>query len=1062
VVVCTNCGKENPEGFQFCGYCTAPLGAPTTPGREVRKTVTVVFTDVTGSTALGERLDPESLRRVMGRYFDEVRAVLERHGGTVEKFIGDAVMAVFGIPQLHEDDALRAVRAAWGMQEALAALNERLQEELGVAIQTRTGVNTGEVVAGDASVGQTLVTGDAVNVAARLEQAAAPGEVLLGPATYRLVRDAVEVEPTEPLNLKGKEEPVPAYRLRAVIAGAAGTTRHTESPLVGRDRELSMLQWAFDRAVSERTSHLATVLGAAGVGKSRLAEEFVHRTGSRATVLRGRCLPYGDGITFWAVVEAMHQAGGITDQDDPAEARAKLAGLVQGEEQADRIAERVAQVMGLVANHAVPEETLWAIRKLFESVARDKPLVLVFDDIHWAEPTFLDLIEHIADWSREAPILLLCLGRHELLDLRPHWGGGKMNATTISLEPLTEDQSEQLVGNLLGRAELPAEASARIADAAEGNPLFVEEMVGMLIDDGLLRRDDGHWIPTRDLSTLSVPPTIQALLAARLDRLASEERQVIERASVMGRTFYRGAVTELAPDPLKPDVARQLLALVRRELIRPQRSEFAGEDTYRFRHILIRDSAYEAMPKEVRADLHERFAAWLEHAAGERVREFEEIIAYHLEQAFRYRTELGVADERIRDLGARAGRLLASSGLRAEARGDNTGAVKLLAKAAALLPPDDEERIGLLAPLANGLHETGEFAEATEVAQELVDVGERTGDRVATLRGRQRLLSLRSSTDPRARLDEARIEQDQLQGEAETTGDIPLVVEALLASAMFAFSVGQAGLSLQLAQRAHAEAPPDRPQQTALAIRRMGLAMAFGPTPVPEGITLLRSLEAEARGTPAAPFAHGHLAHFLAMAGQFAESLDLLDQAERAFEEFGLPFQLRAGHWQSRIRLMAGRPEEAEDRLRAGLAWLQSIDERALAPTTAYLLGQILYEGGKYADAEDLAILARDTSQPADTDVQYGWRMVLSKALARRGEFEEAERLARESVEILEPTDWLNDRGWARWALAEVLRLAGRLDEAAEAARGALAEYERKGNVVMARRVRELLAELRD
>ncbi|HJP67177.1 MAG TPA: adenylate/guanylate cyclase domain-containing protein, partial [Actinomycetota bacterium] len=636
MVRCPNCGKDNPEDARFCMACATPLDAAAPPTREVRKTVTVVFTDVTGSTALGERLDPESLRRVMGRYFDEVRAVLERHGGTVEKFIGDAVMAVFGIPQLHEDDALRATRAAWDMRQALAELNQKLEQDLGVTIETRTGVNTGEVVAGDASAGQALVTGDAVNVAARLEQAAQPGEILIGPDTHRLVRDAVDVEPTEPLTLKGKSDAVAAFRLLGVTAEALGAARHLEAPMVGRDQELSLLQWAFNRAVTERTCHLATVLGAAGVGKSRLASEFLRGVGDQATVLRGRCLPYGDGITFWAVVEATHQAAGITDQDDPSVAKAKLAALVQDEEQGDRIAERVAQILGLVANHAVPEETLWAVRKLFESVARRRPLVLVFDDIHWAEPTFLDLIEHIADWSRDAPILLLAVARLELLELRPSWGGGKMNASTIALEPLSEQESEQLVENLLGR--LPAEAARRIAEAAEGNPLFVEEMVGMLIDDGLLVRDDGHWAPTQDLSTITVPPTIQALLAARIDRLVAEERQVIERASVVGRTFYRGAVTDMTPEEIRAMVPAQLQSLTRRELIRPLPSDFAGEDTFRFRHILIRDSAYEAMPKEIRADLHERFAAWMEAAAGDRAREYEEILAYHMEQAYQLRS----------------------------------------------------------------------------------------------------------------------------------------------------------------------------------------------------------------------------------------------------------------------------------------------------------------------------------------------------------------------------------------------------------------------------------------
>jgi tetratricopeptide (TPR) repeat protein len=996
----------------------------------------------------------------MGRYFDEVRTVLERHGGTVEKFIGDAVMAVFGIPQLHEDDALRAVRAAWDMREALARLNLTLEAELGVSIATRTGVNTGEVVAGDASSGQTLVTGDAVNVAARLEQAAAPGEILLGADTYRLVRDAVTAEPTEPLALKGKSDATNAYRLQDVTPEAPGTARRLDAPMVGRERELSLLQWAFDRAVSERTCHLATVLGAAGVGKSRLAEEFLHRLGGQATVLRGRCLPYGDGITFWAVVEVTHQAAGITDQDDPAEARAKLAALVEGEEHGERIAERVAQVLGLVSNHAVPEETLWAIRKLFESVARRKPLVLVFDDIHWAEPTFLDLIEHIADWSRDAPILLLAIGRLELLDLRPAWGGGKMNASTISLEPLSEAESEQLVENLLGRAELPAEAAKRIADAAEGNPLFVEEMVGMLIDDGLLRRDDGHWLPTRDLSTVTVPPTIQALLAARLDRLADEERQVIERASVVGRTFYRGAVTELAPEEIRPTVPTQLQALVRRELIRPQPSEFAGEDTFRFRHILIRDSAYEAMPKEIRADLHERFAEWLEAAAGERAREYEEILAYHLEQAFRFRSQLGLADERLAQVGMRAGRMLASAGQRADARGDRRGAVKLLTRAEALLPTDDPERVKLLPVLARSLLEMGEFGEAKRVAVEGADAAERTGDRAVGIQARQVLLLHRISTEPHVPFADVLAKAEHQVTEAESLGDQQMTLETRMFLASMTFWSGQAGRAFDIAQSAIGLLPPDDERASFWIRRAMGAPSIWGPLPVEEGIELWTAIKEEHPGTMGETAADGVLGPLLAMAGRFDEAFEAIGRFNRGLEEYGDLVTLSAGHHVAMVAMPAQQPERVVEVLRPGLERLRAMGETGFASTSAFMLAEALYRLGRYDEAEKAALDSKDLAAPDDYDSQSGWRRVLAAILARRGEHEEAERLAREAVAIVDPTDELWARGNSKLALAEVLAAAGRNEEAAPAAEAAAAEFERKGNVVMAGRARELLATL--
>ena len=489
MVTCSRCGQENPEGFAFCGACAAPL-APTEPARDVRKVVTVVFSDVTGSTALGEQLDPESLRRVMGRYFDEMQTVVESHEGTVEKFIGDAVMAVFGVPVLHEDDALRAVRAATEMRERLAALNEELERDWGVTIAVRTGVNTGEVVAGDGSEGQRFATGDAVNVAKRFEEAAPAGEILLGETTYRLVRDAVEVEPTEPLGLKGKSEAVRAYRLVTLAGDLPGRARRLDSPMVGRGRELAALEQAYQRAVGERACLLFTVLGAAGVGKSRLIAEFLARVGGEATVMRGRCLPYGEGITYWPLAEALRGHYG----EDPL---AAIERVLSGDE-APLIAERIAAAIDLGGSAgAPPDETAWALRRLFEAEGRTRPLVALFDDLQWAEPTFLDLVEHLADWAREAPILLICLARPEFLDERPSWGGGKFNATSVLLERLSDGESAELVTNLLGRAQLDETVRDRIMSAAEGNPLFVEEMLAMLIDDGLLTRSDGTWVPAR-------------------------------------------------------------------------------------------------------------------------------------------------------------------------------------------------------------------------------------------------------------------------------------------------------------------------------------------------------------------------------------------------------------------------------------------------------------------------------------------------------------------------------------------------------------------------------------
>ena len=560
----------------------------------VRKTVSVVFCDLAGSTALGEQLDPESLRGVMAGWFEAMREPLERHGGTVEKFIGDAVMAVFGVPQAHEDDALRAVRAALEMREALAAMNAGLAAQGRPPLRIRIGVNTGEVVTGDGLT--TLVTGDAVNTAKRLEQAAGPDEILVGAMTRRLVENAARLEPVEPVDAKGKQKPVEAWRLLAAIEGAAAFARRVDAPLVGRRGELGLLQQELATAAGERSCRLVTVIGAAGIGKSRLASELTAGIAADATVLETRCLPYGDGITFWPLLDLFRSAGG----DDA------LASAVAGEPDGGLILERLAALTG-DTEPASPEETFWAVRRLLEALAGERPLLVRLDDIHWAEPTLLDLVEYVAGWSRGAPILLVCLARPELLDERPGWL--HVPGTAMTLAPLSEDESEELLGGL--EAALEPDARARIREAAEGNPLFVEQMAAMLAEDP---------------GETAMPATIHALLTARLDRLDPLERRTLERASVLGKEFARGGVLELSPDDERAAAGSALLALTRRELIEPGRTPVPGDDGYRFRHALIRDAAYAGMPKQVRADLHERAGALIERQG-----DADELVGYHYE-----------------------------------------------------------------------------------------------------------------------------------------------------------------------------------------------------------------------------------------------------------------------------------------------------------------------------------------------------------------------------------------------------------------------------------------------
>jgi class 3 adenylate cyclase/predicted negative regulator of RcsB-dependent stress response len=1050
---CPNCGEENSDRARFCQNCATPLSglAPT----ETRKVVTIAFADVTGSTALGERLDPEALRRVMGSYFDAMAAVVERHGGTVEKFIGDAVMAVFGIPRLHEDDALRAVRAANDMRRALDALNVNLERDHRVALVARIGVNTGEVVAGDPTQGQRLVTGDAVNVAARLEQAAVPGEVLLGEVTYRLLRDAVEVEPVEALDLKGKSERTMAFRLIHVIEDVAGHARHLDAAMVGREKELEMLGRALDRAVSERTSHLFTLLGPAGVGKSRLVQEFVARPATGARVLRGRCLSYGEGITYFPLVEIVQEAAGVERADDLASARAKLAALADGIEDRERV---VALVAGLLswAEPVAAEDAQWGVRKLFELLAREEPTVLVFEDIHWAEPALLDLIEHLADWSRDAPLLILCVARPELLDLRSGWGGGKLNATTILLEPLAADEVSRLVDNLLGRADIPADARHRIMQAAEGNPLFVEEMLGMLIDDGLLRFDDGTWRAVEDLAQIAVPPTIQLLLAARLDRLDAEERAVIERGAVEGKVFHSGAVTTLAPESLRPRVPSRLLALVRKELIRPDRAEFTGEDAFRFRHLLIRDAAYQAMSKEQRADFHERFASWLERVAGDRVAEYEEILGYHLEQAHRFRTELGKSDGHTAELGRAAANRLLASAERARERSDLAGAERLLRSAIEV--SDGAARSRASFELSLSLIDAFDFPAGAEAAERAIDLARAAHDRPHEVRSRLILAEARAQIDPTYTLAETKAVAEEALAELQALGDEDGVAHATLTLARMAFFEGRCARCSEIVEHLLDRAA-EMPFSARLEIAiNLGSASYFGPQSVADAIrTHEFALGLVDKSIITRAGLMNARAALWAMQGLEDEWLAEIERIDRMVAETptGNLFQTRG----EAARIL-GRLDQAEAIFREAVAFWDARGETAFNSTLTALLALVMCDLESFDEAEDQVARSRDLSAEDDFASQAAWRMARARVRSDRGDHAGALEDADEAASILDATDYIAWQAEGDEVLGIVLAGVGRTDEARSAFTQSIERFGRKGVVPSTARVRVRLASL--
>ncbi len=637
MLICAKCGRESEGDFAFCPRCGAELGKRFAPC-EQRKTVTVLFCDVTGSTALGERLDSEAVRELMFRYFHQMRSAIEGHGGTVEKFIGDAVMGVFGVPVAHEDDASRAVRAALEMRERLGELNHELRSRFGSSLQLRIGINTGDVVTGDPSSRETFVTGDAVNVAARLEQAAAPGEILLGELTATLSH--AEAEKVAPIEAKGKAERVPGFR----VLGAPVATARAEPPLVGRDEELRRLEVLVEEVVSDSRCRLACVVGEPGVGKTRLVSELCSRLGSRARILVGRCLSYGDGITYWPLAEIVRQAASIRDEDSREQARAKLEQLCDA-----RAARAVSAFVGL-GGEATLEEAPWAFATLLSSLAQEQPLLLVVEDVHWAEEALLELLEDVAARIRQ-PVLLLATARPER-----DWHA------ELRLHPLAEDE----IARVLASSSLATEQRAEVVRRSGGNPLFAEELAAYLRESP----DAGE-----------IPPTLSTLLSARLDLLSEAERACAERGAVEGALFHRGAVETLSHDG---DVQPLLERLVERELIRSAPALFVDEAAFRFKHALVRDAAYSRISKRLRAELHERFADWLADKAGDRFEELEEIVGYHLEQACRYRRELGLASE---ELAERAGWHLATAGRRALWRLNYRVAAGLLERAAEMSRP---------------------------------------------------------------------------------------------------------------------------------------------------------------------------------------------------------------------------------------------------------------------------------------------------------------------------------------------------------------------------------------
>ncbi len=1040
---CPACGTEGRPGAAFCDSCGASLAAKPAAAAEVRKTVTIVFADLIGSTSLQERLDPESVSRVMDHYYRAVRAPVEAHGGTVVQLLGDGVMCAFGVPRVAEDDAIRAVRAAVGMQEAFRQFAGAERDVVG-NVGLRVAVNTGEVVVTDE---RAAGIGDPLNVAARLQQEARDGDVLIGEATERLVRELVTLEPVGTFNLKGRAETVRAFRVLSLerpsgVAAAA---------FVGRDEELRRLLAIYESAVGTPAARLAAILGSPGVGKSRLLAELGRRLGAQATMLAARCDAAGGG-TFAPLAEALREHLGLADATGGDAVRAAVETHLPGEE-SGRIAEGIAAL--LAGAPAPPEETFFVVRRLLAAVAATRPVVLTIDDVQWAEPLLLDLIEHLVQWSTTTPLLVLVAARPELRDTRSSLAApGGLVAAVVTLGGLDAGAATRLAANVIGADELPAAIAGRVLATSEGNPLFVGELVRMLVHDGVLKREGDRWTTGVELASFEMPPTIHALLAARIERLRPAERTVLERAAVVGRQFSRAAVANLLPGDVT-DLDARLEALRRSELIEPDTGWLLGEPVLRFHHVLIRDAAYRRVLKGTRAELHARFADWLEARSGEAV-EHDETLGWHLEQAHQHLRELGPVDVKGRALGERAARHLGAAGRRALARDDLPLAASLLGRAIERLDAEDPARPDLALEWCEALLASGDVGPAAAAIDE---VGRHAAgsDRLRAwhtcFAGQRAVL-----TDPQA----LRPTADAVAAAAETlaaAGDSAGEAKAFAVQATALGRLGEVGAAEAALDRALAAARRAHDRRRANAVLAGApLAALWGPSPVTRASGRCLDVVRVLRITQSAPAVEAVAlrcqAVLEALRGRTEAARRMIATSRRMVEELGITQRLlEADMFAGIIELLEGDAPAAERFLRAAYEGFRRQGLGIDAAQAAALLGRALLAAGRAADAE---ALSHESEALAGDDLQaaIAWRGVRAEALARRGEHGSAVTLARAAVDIAAATDALLSHADARLALAAALRAAGRGVEASAEELRAIELWEAKGATLLAERAR--------
>ncbi|MGQ0668965.1 MAG: adenylate/guanylate cyclase domain-containing protein [Actinomycetota bacterium] len=1020
---CPSCKTSNAASAKFCQECGARLAPGPAPGAPRRRLITAVFCDLVGSTELAEHIDPEPLRKLLDRYFESMRASIERHGGSVEKFIGDAVVGTFGAPLAHEDDTLRAVRAALEMRKAAADLDAELADP-DVRVRVRIGISSGEALADEATASQGRISGDVFNTAARLQSVAEPGDVVVSVAAERMLQGRVDLAPLGPITLKGKAEPVGAYRVLGVRTQAV-----PETPLVGRERALSAMLQALEDAIDASACVLVTVLAPAGVGKSRLATAFAEAVRERATVLVGQTPSYGEGVTFAPLIEllahASEEASGDAEKIATA-LRERLAGQPDGASVGDRI----AQILGV--GEAVGADASWAVRRLLEVVASERSLVVVLEDAHWAEPPMLDLLDSVVE-RIHGPTLVLCLARPELLEQRPTWAAGKPRTTTMTLPPLSAPDAHRLAELLLG-ADAPASVVQRVCETAEGNPLYLEQLTAMLIDQQLLV--DGRWVGAGD-AEVEIPVTLQALLASRLDRLDPSTRLVLETASVQGRRFRVAALLALAPEAEPVEVEAALVSLDRRGLVQPE-DETGGR--WRFAHALIAEAAYRGLPKELRADLHERLADWIVQVDAEQP-DVDESVARHLERALHFREELGSRDAYSAGLAARAGELFANAGARAFAALDLITSRDLLGRAAALLPAGSPRRLDILPNLGVALTETGRPEESDALLAEAIEQARAVGSERDALRATIQLQAnrvYRSPTD--AEIASAVADSEAAAAAFEASSDEVGLAEAAIALEYLEFVRGRAAKSHEwtlLALRSGLGA--GRPREAAQAAADVVGTALVGPLPFDRFAET-----AEASLFPLdGPIAASTGFALMALGALGVGDEGSFHEHERRWREVidrnGLTW-LGAAHGlvMGNAEIWAGNAEGAERRLREARDVLAALGDIWWIATLDSSLCSAVAAQDRPSEFLRMADALETTAPVPDRQILVRRNLVRARALQARGSAADAELAARRGLELVEATDLVLDHADALLTLADVLRARGLRAEAETARSEAL------------------------